>query len=324
MNEKLFMKLLSLVMALTLTTTITAKDVFVNTPKTTLMLTANEGQTPRIHYYGSRITPAQGREVIDAMSINYDAYPAFGRESFDETALSVTHADGNMSTELAITGTRTEGDLTIISMKDKKYDFFVDLYYKANAKSDVIETWTVLRNGEKKPVKLEQYARGVMTLRQEGAWLTHFHGAWGQEGQMTEEPLTAGLKTIVNHDGVRAGMNDRAEVMLSLDGKPQENSGRVIGAALCWTGNYKLRIETRGQYRHTLIAGIDDLHTTYTLKPGETFQTPELAMTYSTEGKGGVSRAFHRWGRSGKLHNGRGLRDILLNSWEGVYMNVNQ
>ena len=324
MNEKLFMKLLSLVMALTLTTTITAKDVFVNTPKTTLMLTANEGQTPRIHYYGSRITPAQGREVIDAMSINYDAYPAFGRESFDETALSVTHADGNMSTELAITGTRTEGDLTIISMKDKKYDFFVDLYYKANAKSDVIETWTVLRNGEKKPVKLEQYASGVMTLRQEGAWLTHFHGAWGQEGQMTEEPLTAGLKTIVNHDGVRAGMNDRAEVMLSLDGKPQENSGRVIGAALCWTGNYKLRIETRGQYRHTLIAGIDDLHTTYTLKHGETFQTPELAMTYSTEGKGGVSRAFHRWGRSGKLHNGRGLRDILLNSWEGVYMNVNQ
>ncbi len=307
-----------------LSTPASAKDIFINTPKTTLMLTANDGGTPRIHYYGSRITPAQGREVIDAMSINYDAYPAFGRDSYDETALSVTHADGNMSTELAITGTRTEGDLTIISMKDKKYDFFVDLYYKSNDQSDVIETWTVLRNGEKKPVKLEQYASGVMTFRQEGAWLTHFHGTWGAEGQMTEEPLTQGLKTIVSHDGVRAGMNDRAEVMISLDGKPQENSGRVVGAALCWTGNYKLRIDTRGKYRHTLVAGIDDLHTAYTLKPGESFQTPELALAYSNEGKGGVSRAFHRWGRAGKLHNGRGLRDILLNSWEGVYMNVNQ
>ena len=307
-----------------LSTPASAKDIFINTPKTTLMLSVNEGGTPRIHYYGSRITPDQGREVIDAMSINYDAYPAFGRDSYDETALSVTHADGNMSTELAITGTRTEGDLTIISMKDKKYDFFVDLYYKSNDQSDVIETWTVLRNGEKKPVRLEQYASGVMTFRQEGAWLTHFHGTWGAEGQMTEEPLTQGLKTIVSHDGVRAGMNDRAEVMISLDGKPQENSGRVVGAALCWTGNYKLRIDTRGKYRHTLVAGIDDLHTAYTLKPGESFQTPELALVYSNEGKGGVSRAFHRWGRAGKLHNGRGLRDILLNSWEGVYMNVNQ
>ena len=137
------------------------------------------------------------------MSINYDAYPAFGRNSFDETALSVTHSDGNMSTELVVTGCKQEGDLTIITLKDKKYDFFVDLYYKANNLSDVIETWTVIRNDEKKPIKLEQYASGVMTLRQEGAWLTHFHGAWGQEAGMTEEPLTAGLKVIVNHDGVR-------------------------------------------------------------------------------------------------------------------------
>lgn len=321
---KKIISLLALCTLLVPMSKLSAKDVFVNTPKTTLMLSVNEGSTPRIHYYGSRINPNQAQEIYDAMSINYDAYPAFGRNSFDETALSVTHADGNMSTELAITGSRQEGDLTIISLKDKKYEFFVDLYYKANDKSDVIETWTVIRNGEKKPIRLEQYASGVMTLRQEGAWITHFHGTWGAEGQMTEEPLTAGLKNIVCHDGVRGGMDDRAEVMISLDGKPQENSGRVIGAALCWTGNYKLRLETRGKYRHTLIAGIDDLHTAYTLKPGESFQTPELALTYSTEGKGGVSRAFHRWGRNVKLHNGHGLRDILLNSWEGVYMNVNQ
>ena len=322
--KQLFLSLAISAGAMLCTLQAQAKDVFVNTPRTSLMLSVNEGSTPRIHYYGSRVKPSQAQEIYDAMSINYDAYPAFGRNSYDETALSVTHADGNMTTELAITGSRTEGDLTIISMKDKKYDFYVDLYYKANDKSDVIETWTVIRNGEKKPVRLEQYASGVMTLRQEGAWITHFHGTWAAEGQMTEEPLTAGLKTIVCHDGVRGGMGERAEVMISLDGKPRENSGRVIGAALCWTGNYKLRLETRGKYRHTLVAGIDDLHTAYTLKPGESFQTPELALTYSEEGKGGVSRAFHRWGRNVKLHNGHALREILLNSWEGVYMNVNQ
>lgn len=301
-----------------------AGDIFVNTPKTTLMLSVNEGQTPRISYYGARLKTAQAREVYDAGALGGEAYPAFGRNSFDETALSVTHADGNMSTELAVTGWRSDDRLTVITMKDRKYDFFVDLCYRSSEGSDIIETWTEIRNGEKKPVKMEQYASGVMTIRQEGAWLTHFHGAWGREAGMTEEPLTEGLKTIVNYDGVRTAMDDRAEVMLSLDGKPQENSGRVIGAALCWTGNYRLRIETRGKYRHTLLAGIDGLHTTYTLKPGETFTTPVLALTYSEEGKGGVSRAFHRWGRNGQLHNGTTLREILLNSWEGVYMNVNQ
>ena len=64
--------LLSL-LALTLCLAASAKDVFVNTPKTTLMLSVNEGQTPRIHYYGSRLRPEQAHEVYDAMSINYDA-----------------------------------------------------------------------------------------------------------------------------------------------------------------------------------------------------------------------------------------------------------
>ncbi len=319
------MKQLTLsLLALTLSLAGQAENVFVNTPKTTLMLSVDEGHAPRIAYYGARLRPEEARQVYDAGALGGEAYPAFGRNSFGETALSVTHADGNMTTELAATGWRREGDVTIVSLKDRKYNFFVDLCYRSNDRSDVIETWTELHNREKKPVRMEQYASGVMPIRQEGAWLTHFHGDWGHEAEMTEEPLRDGLKTIVDYDGVRTGMNDRAEVMISLDGKPRENSGRVIGAALCWTGNYRLSIETRGRHRHTLLAGIDDLHTTYTLKSGESFTTPTLALTYSQEGKGGVSRAFHRWGRSGQLHKGTALREILLNSWEGVYMDVNQ
>lgn len=62
----------------------------------------------------------------------------------------------------------------------------------------------------------------------------------------------------------------------------------------------------------------------YILEPKETFVTPEFAMTYSTNGKGGVSRAFHHWARQYKMNQGERLHDILLNSWEGVYFKVNQ
>ena len=42
-------QLLLSILMLTMCHVVNAKDVFVNTPKTTLMLAVNEGQTPRIH-----------------------------------------------------------------------------------------------------------------------------------------------------------------------------------------------------------------------------------------------------------------------------------
>ena len=139
-----------------------------------------------------------------------------------------------------------------------------------------------------------------------------------------QEPLTPGMKVVKNKDGVRNSHTDHAEVMFSLDGQPRENEGRVIGAALCYGGNYKLRVETHDNDLHRFFAGINEENSAYTLEKGETFVTPPLALTYSQEGLSGASRNFHRWGRTYKLANGDKLRKILLNSWEGVYFDINQ
>ena len=132
------------------------------------------------------------------------------------------------------------------------------------------------------------------------------------------------MKVIKNKDGVRNSHTAHAEIMMSLDGKPHENSGRVIGAALEYSGNYKLRIDTDyGDYHH-FFAGINEENSEYRLRKGEKFITPPLALTYSDEGLSGVSRNFHRWGREHKLAHGKDLRKILLNSWEGVYFDINE
>jgi len=154
--------------------------------------------------------------------------------------------------------------------------------------------------------------------------LSHLYGAWANEGRLLQEPLEPGMKVIKNRDGVRNSHTAHAEVMFSLDGQPVENSGRVIGAALCYSGNYKLRIDTDDSEYHHFYAGINEDNSTYHLKPGEVFRTPELALTYSDEGLSGSSRNFHRWARLHKLANGTKLRKILLNSWEGVYFKINE
>ena len=304
-----------------------AKDILVNTPNTTLLLKAEEGKPLHVSYYGERISSVS--QVYDAFSLWEEAYPAFGAGCQEITALDVKHADGNMSTELVYRSDaqQAEANATVytVTLKDKIYDFEVDVCYRAYNNCDVIETWTVIRNNEKKPIVLQKYASGFMPFRQGDAWVTHQHGSWGAESQITEEPLKAGVFEVHDMNGAKNAVINRPNIMVSLDGKPRENEGRVVGAVLCWSGNFRMTIDTQGKRVHRLVAGINEAHSQYELKKGETFTTPELAFAYSNEGMGGVSRSYHRWARlNNKVHNGQQLRKILLNSWEGVYLNVSQ
>ena len=163
-----------------------------------------------------------------------------------------------------------------------------------------------------------------LTRRRGHVWLSSLTGSCVNEGRLGQEAQTPGMKIIKNKDGVRNTPTAHAEVMFSLDGKPQENTGNVIGAALCYTGNYKLRIDTDDSEYHQFYAGINEENSAYNLAKGEKFQTPPLALTYSQEGLSGASRNFHRWGRSYRLAHGNTPRKILLNSWEGVYFDINQ
>ena len=256
------------------------------------------------------------------------AYPVYGLNCPGESALAVKHADGNMTLQMEIVQVKTSkeenAEITAIELKDKVYPFYVNVYYKAYQDADVIEIWTEIRHQEKKPVILNQFASAFLPIRRGNVWLSHLYGSWANEGRLCQEALEPGMKVIKNKDGVRNSHTSHAEVMFSLDGKPQENAGCVIGAALCYSGNYKLRIDTHDDEYHRFFAGINEENSAYSLKKDEIFRTPELALTYSNEGLSGSSRNFHRWARLHKLAHGTVPRKILLNSWEGVYFDVNQ
>ncbi|WP_239058219.1 alpha-galactosidase [Bacteroides sp. 214] len=305
-----------------------AQDICISTPGTSLVLSAPIGGDLTHVYYGNKLTDAEVRVIAQIEPNNRSAYPVYGLGGFGERALSVKHADGNMTLQMTVTGVKSnkEGNanITIIEMKDKVYPFYVNICYKAYQDVDIIETWTEISHQEKKPVVLEQFASAYLPIRRGDVWLSHLYGSWANEGRLAQEPLAPGMKIIKNKDGVRNSHTAHAEVMFSLDGKPQENTGSVIGAALCYSGNYKLRIDTDDTDYHHFFAGINEDNSSYSLAKGEVFRTPELALTYSKEGLSGGSRNFHKWGRTYKLAHGNTLRKILLNSWEGVYFDINE
>lgn len=305
-----------------------AQTYEVNTPGMSLVVSAPSGGTLGYVYYGARLASGDLSNIGAARNCYGEAYPAYGYWPNGEVALALTHADGNMTTDLKVSGVKTEaadGATTLtVTLKDKVYPLEVDVHYKAYADVDMIETWSDIRHDEKRDVVLTQYASATLPVRRGDVWLSSLSGSWANEGRLTTEALTPGIKVIDNKDGVRNTQSSHAEVMLSLDGRPAENTGRVIGAALCYSGNYRLRLVTDASDYHTLLAGIDEDNSAYRLRRGETFTTPVLALTYSDEGLSGASRNFHRWGRKYKLAHGDRERKVLLNSWEGVYFGVNQ
>ena len=304
-------------------------EVTIETPHTQLLLSAWEGGDLRQSYYGDKSATLQ--QLRDAGSdLSFEALPAFGSVGATHLpALQVQHMDGDQNLELQVTDYQRQDEpravLHTFTMQDKVMPVTVKIFYKAYKQVDVIETWTEIVHQEKKAITLKRYDSGHLVLRQGDVWLTHLHGNWGAEADITQEPLTLGMKTIRNSDGARNSHLDAPELMLSLDGKPNEQTGRTIGLVLCWSGNFELRINTMSHREHHVYAGIDPVASDYILEPKQPFETPHLAMAYSAEGMGGVSRIFHNWARKeGMFHRGMHTGDILLNSWEGVVFDIKE
>ena len=301
-----------------------AEQVVIETKNTTMVLNVENNKQPQYVYYGTKLSAYDLQHLQVPRNGRMDAYPAYGMNCPAEAAIAMTHSDGNLSTELYVSGINKQGDITKINLKDPQYPVSVALCYKAYFDEDMIETWTEIKNDEAKPVTLTQFASISLPIRRGNVWLSHFYGSWANEARLVEEPVLPGEKVIKNKDGSRNSHTDHAEVMFSLDGKGQENMGDVIGAALCYSGNYQLKIDTDDTEYHYFFAGINPDNSAYHLKKGETFVTPKVALSFSKSGLSGVSRNFHKWGRKYMLAHGDKERKILLNSWEGVYFDINQ
>lgn len=89
-------------------------------------------------------------------------------------------------------------------------------------------------------------------------------------------------------------------------------------------GNFSAAVEkdTFGQVRAQI--GLNPDTFTWTLKPGETFDTPEAVLNYSTNGLNGMRQGFHKLIRNHIMPPRwrDAQRPVLLNSWEAMYYDV--
>lgn len=334
-------RLQALAMAMLMALPTVAENVAISTPRNTLVVDIEKGVEPKFVYYGQRLSETDLATLPAPTTANWsntDIYPAYGANRIqDEVCLAMRHADGNLSTQLvsqgyelsdvtdkAPNGQPRKARLLTIRLADTVYPTTVTLNYLAYTDVDIIESWAEITNGEKKTVTLTQFLSSMMPIRRNNVWVSHMHGSWAAEAQLSQHKLENGQLRIKNKDGLRNATSDRQELMFSLEGRPQENQGDVIGAALMYSGNYAVNVDTREGEYHYFSAGINPDNSEYHLDRGKTLKTPHVAYTFSAEGLSGASRAYHRWARRYQLRHGADERMILLNSWEGVYFDINQ
>jgi len=309
------------------------KTVAVETPNTSLVFMV-DGEGRLLHrYFGERLgTPEAVAEFAwpdPARFVSYEMPSAFGGHYTGEPALAVTHADGNMTTDLRFQWVETEkidGNMveTRIRLEDAAYPFSATFVYRAYQAEDIIACRAVYENREDGPVVLKHFASFDLVLPGTEFWLTTFPGDWGAEMQMEEERLGRGIRIIDSKKGVRTSQQDNPVFMLALDHPAREEEGAVVGGALAWSGNHRICFELDSRNTLHLNAGINPFESEYSLEPGESFQTPEFILTHSARGKGEVSRRFHHWARRYALRDGSSERPVVFNSWEGTYFDFTE
>ncbi|HEX4343025.1 MAG TPA: alpha-galactosidase, partial [Verrucomicrobiae bacterium] len=274
------------------------------------------GDDGRLYQQPLGDNPGKGRDHRDD-----EFYPQAGDGYIWEPALQVVHADGNTSTALLYQGvTHTNeatGEVTRIELGDPAYPLNVTLCLRTHRDQDIIEEWTEITHHEPSAIKLERMASSALLLAPTNLYLRHFYGDWAKEMNPLTEALNPGLKILDSKIGVRAHQYGNPSFILSFDGPPQENSGRVLAGSLAWSGSYQCAFDHTGE-RVRALCGVNPFDSTYHLAPGETFTTPVMIWTWNDNGLGGMSRKLHAWARDFGMRAGHETRSVLLNNWEAT------
>ncbi len=310
--------------------------VAIDTDNSSLIYTINHSNQLIFCYYGQKIDDKEAFSLIESYNkvdtnrdLSYEAYPTYGLGFSNEPALTIIHESGALITELEVSEIRTISKDSLINhivilLKDRVYNFEIELHLEAYKKEDVINQWIVAHNYESKAIRIGNIYSSFLHFYADKYYLMHFTGSWANEMNLVEEELRSGKKVIESKKGVRTTQTENPSFILSLNHSAEENEGECYGGALAWSGNYRIIFE-KDEWNHlNVLSGVNPFLSEYTLKTGEQLETPKMIFSYSSRGLGQLSRNFHNWGRKYALVDGFSPRPIVLNSWEGTYFDFNE
>ena len=211
----------------------------------------------------------------------------------------------------------------ILHCRDEVLQLDVDLYYTVFEENDMITRSVRISNQSKEAVYLTKAYSACMDMDDDSYEMLTLHGSWARERQMDRRPLGYGKTSVGSIRGESS--HQEHPFMAWMKSSTTQTAGEVYAMHFIYSGNFIAQLEKSQFDSIRAVMGIHPADFSWKLESEEAFYTPEVALTFSAEGLGKMTRNFHDFYRQhlirSKYRNQK--RPILINNWEATYFDFN-
>ncbi len=248
-----------------------------------------------------------------------------GSYSFSGKAGKFSITDGKYRLENLPTVFANKGDTVKtleVTLTDSVSDVDVILLYSVFEEADIITRAVKVKNNGKAPIHLKKIMSVCLDfINGSGMDLLSLPGRYGQERQVERQPMTHHIHTISSVRG--SSSHQQNPFVVLCDKEATEDFGKCYGFSLMYSGNFLAEAELDQYDQLRLVMGIHPKQFVYEVKPGETFECPEVVMAFTEHGLTGLSHLYHDFYRTNLCESKFVTeieRPVLINSWEAAFM----
>lgn len=220
---------------------------------------------------------------------------------------------------------KSEAQTLVISLKDRETAIYFDLFYTIFSDRAVITRSVKIRNETRETIKLEKAASFQLDFAHTRRFdeVVALPGAHVNERQISRQSLLSGTKVFESRRGTSSHhMNN---FIALVHHHTTENTGEAIGLQFVYSGNHSFELEKDQINQLRVVGGINSHCFSWELNANQSFQTPEMILSYSSQGLNKMSQIHHELLRE-RIARGRhqfAERPILVNNWEATYFDFN-
>ena len=212
-----------------------------------------------------------------------------------------------------------EAETLKITLKDRVEEIYVTLFYGIFEKKNIITRAASIENRSGKNVVLKRALSLGLDFLEGDMDLIHFYGKHAGERQFERRNLPHGITEISSSRGTSSHHHNPFVILCDRD--TTEDFGNAYGISFIYSGGFRIQMEKDQVDGIRLVCGIDDEEFLWKLAPGESFVTPEAALSYSENGLTALSDQFQKAYHANLIRSPwkDKKRPTLVNNWEATY-----
>ena len=221
-------------------------------------------------------------------------------------------------------GSHGECESLIIKLYDSYSDSDIRLYYTVFYDCNVITRSVSVHNRGEHDIRIEKIMSLTIDLYGTGLRYTDFCGQWAREMHKDSGILKSGSHVISSRTGTSSSRCN--PLFIISDPEASEDHGDVYGFNLIYSGDHYESMSVGSFDKTRFMTGINPEGSSFLLKSGDSFYSPEACMTYSASGFTKLSHNFHSFVKRHIIPERfkDTKRPVLINSWEANYFDFDE